>query len=286
MRIGIYTNPERDQGCVVSRHLAQLILQHGAIPVVDEKCLGVSFSDIVGVEIDNYSSSDILMTLGGDGTFLSAVHLSGCQDIPIVGVNLGSVGFLQEILPEQLENAVIRLIASDYYIERRMMLSVSCYDPTGQHIETNLSMNDAVVSRGGSSRILTLDLTIDGVVLERVPGDGMIMSTPTGSTAYALAAGGPIVHPQLEIMMITPICPHTLHNRSYLASKTSEIVVEIVDYPHQALLAIDGRRDIYLTSGSRVVVHQADRYLQLIRLGPDNFFADLPQKIHMRGKAR
>lgn len=286
MRIGIYTNPERDRGCVVSRRLAELIVQHGGTPVVDEQRLGVSFSDIPGVESAGYGSSDILMCLGGDGTFLSAVHLPGSQNIPIIGVNLGSVGFLQEILPGQLEPAVERLLKRDYYIDRRMMLTVSSFDHEGRLIETNLSMNDVVVSRGGSSRILTLDLTIDGVVLERVPGDGMILSTPTGSTAYALAAGGPIVHPGLEMIMITPICPHTLHNRSYLTASGSEVVVEIIDYPYQALLAIDGRRDIYLNSGSRVVVRKADRYLQLIRLSPDNFFADLPQKIHMRGKAR
>ncbi len=286
MRIGIYTNPDRDRGCIVSKRLAKIIHQQGGIPVVDEQCLGVSFSDIPGVEVANYSTSEILMCLGGDGTFLSAVHLPGCQHIPIIGVNLGSVGFLQEILPDRLETAVTRLLNNDFYIDRRMMLTVSSYDKTGALIETNLSMNDAVVSRGGSSRILTLDLTIDGVVLERIPGDGMILSTPTGSTAYALAAGGPIVHPKLEMMMITPICPHTLHNRSYLTSSESEVIIEIIDYPYSALLAIDGRRDIELQSGSRVVIRKADRYLELIRLSRDNFFADLPSKIHMRGKTR
>ncbi|MBP1757249.1 MAG: hypothetical protein H6Q62_105 [Firmicutes bacterium] len=286
MRIGIYTNPNRDIGCELSRQLATLISRHGATPVVDEVMLGVKFSDIQGVDVADYSTSDILICLGGDGTFLSAVHLSGCQDIPIIGVNLGSVGFLLEIKPENIESDIQRLIAGDYYIERRMMLSVNCFDQSGQLIESGLSMNDAVVSRGGKSRILTLDLTIDGVVLERIPGDGMIISTPTGSTAYSLSSGGPIVHPQLELMIITPICPHTLHNRSYLTSSTSEVVIEIIDYPYQALLAIDGRRDIYLNSGSRVVIGKADRYLQLIRLGPDNFFADLPEKIHLRGKTR
>lgn len=286
MRIGIYTNPNRDIGCELSRKLAAIISRNGATPVIDEATLGVVFSDIPGVEIAGYSTSDILVCIGGDGTFLSAVHLAGCQNIPIIGVNLGSVGFLLEIKPENIEADIRRLISGDYYIERRMMLSVNCYDQSGQLIESGLSMNDAVVSRGGKSRILTLDLTIDGVVLERIPGDGMIISTPTGSTAYSLSSGGPIVHPQLELMIITPICPHTLHNRSYLTASTSEVVIEIIDYPYQALLAIDGRRDIYLNSGSRVVIHKADRYLQLIRLGADNFFADLPEKIHLRGKVR
>ena len=283
MRIGIYTNPSKDQGCVLSRKLATMIYRQGAIPVVDEACLGVVFSDIKGVDVADYATSDLLMVLGGDGTFLSAVHLPGCQDIPIIGVNLGSVGFLQEIMPETLEAAVRRLISGDYYIERRMMLAVCCYDQDGSLIERILSMNDAVISRGGKSRILTLDLMIDGVHLERIPGDGMIFATPTGSTAYSLSAGGPIVHPQLDLMLITPICPHTLHNRSYMTSSSSEVAIEIIDYPFPALLAIDGRREIYLQSGSKVVVSKANRYLQLIRLGPDHFFANLPKKIHLRG---
>ena len=286
MRIGIYTNQDKDKDCLLSRELTRLIVRQGGIPVVDEQCLGQKFSDIDGVDIASYETSDLIMVLGGDGTFLSAVHLPGCQDIPIIGVNLGSVGFLQEIRPENLEEAVERLISGDYYIDRRMMLSVSVHDAKGQLVESGLSMNDAVISRGGKSRILTLDLTIDGVFLERIPGDGMILSTPTGSTAYSLSAGGPIVHPRLELLLITPVCPHTLHNRSYLTSSTSEVVIEIVDYPYQALLAIDGRREISLNSGDRVVVRKADRTLQLIRLSPDHFFADLPGKIHLRGKTR
>jgi len=286
MRIGIYTNQDKDKDCLLSRELAGLIVRHGGTPVVDEQCLGQKFSDISGVDISSYETSDIILCLGGDGTFLSAVHLPGCQAIPIIGVNLGSVGFLQEIRPENLEAAVVRLLAGDYELDRRMMLSVSVHDMNGNLVESGLSMNDAVISRGGKSRILTLDLTIDGVFLERIPGDGMILSTPTGSTAYSLSAGGPIVHPGLELMLITPVCPHTLHNRSYLTSCTSEVVIEIVDYPYQALLAIDGRREINLNSGDRVVVRKADRSLPLIRLSPDHFFADLPGKIHLRGKTR
>jgi NAD+ kinase len=286
MRIGIYTNPDKDFDYGVSVKLAAIILRYGSIPVVDETCADTVLALQPGVVVADYSTSDLLVCLGGDGTFLSAVHLPGCQDIPIIGVNLGSVGFLQEILPENLETAVKSLIAGQFYIDKRMMLSVDIYDAGGKLIESGLSMNDAVISRGGKSRILTLDLSIDGVLLERIPGDGMILSTPTGSTAYSLSAGGPIVHPQLSLLLITPICPHTLHNRSYLAAETSEVVITIVDYPFQALLAIDGRREVYLNSGSKVVIRKADRCLPLVRLGPDHFYANLPAKIHLRGRTR
>ncbi len=286
MRIGIFSNPDKDPNYAVAVRLAAMIVRHGAIPVIDQASEDTVLAKVRGIEVADYAVCDLLVCLGGDGTFLSAVHLPGCQTTPIIGVNLGSVGFLLEIKPENLEAAVKCLVAGQYYIDKRMMLAVKVFDADGQLIEDGLSMNDSVISRGGKSRILTLDLSIDGILLERIPGDGMIISTPTGSTAYSLSAGGPIVHPQLSLLLITPICPHTLHNRSYLAADTSEVVISIVDYPFQALLAIDGRREVYLNSGSQVVISKANRYLPLIRLGPDHFYADLPAKIHLRGKSR
>lgn len=286
MRIGIYSNPDKDINYAVSVRLAQIVLRYGAFPVIDATYAETILAKVEGVEIAAYDTVDLLVCLGGDGTFLSAVHLPGCQATPIIGVNLGSVGFLLEIKPEDLETAIKSLVRGRYYIDKRMMLNVQVFDREGRLIEEGLSMNDAVISRGGKSRILTLDLAIDGVLLERIPGDGMILATPTGSTAYSLSAGGPIVHPQLALILITPICPHTLHNRTYLAAETSEIVITIVDYPFQALLAIDGRREVYLNDGNQIVIRKADRFLPLVRLGPDHFYADLPAKIHLRGKTR
>ena len=286
MRIGLYSNPDKDPAYRVARQAAALIRQHGAVSVTGPASRDTALGADPLVEVAEYSGCDIIICIGGDGTFLSMVHQKGCESIPLVGVNLGSVGFLPEILPDGLEEAISRLVSGSYHIEQRMMLEVSCYNARRELLERGCALNDAVVSRGGSSRILTLDLTINKENIDLIPGDGLIISTPTGSTAYSLSAGGPIIQPELSLMLITPICPHTLHNRSYIAADTSRVLVGICDYPGKALVAIDGREDIYIESGGSVVVQKSPRALNLIRLGSDNFYAALSQKIQARGRTR
>lgn len=286
MRIGIYSNPDKDPSFQVASRAAGLINNAGSTCVVDSSYQNTALSSLPGMESADYATCDMLVCMGGDGTFLSAVHLAGCEKTPIIGVNLGSVGFLPEILPENLDQAIRQLLNGQFRIERRMMLDVLCYDAQQQLLESGFALNDAVISRGGKSRILTLELAINQETVDRIPGDGLIVSTPTGSTAYSLSAGGPIIHPELALMLITPICPHTLHNRSYIAADSSRVIVRICDYPFQALLAIDGRQEIYLNNDSSIVIRQSERALSLIRLGSDNFYATLPQKIHARGKTR
>ena len=284
MRIGLYANPDKDIAFATARKAAALISDGGGISVVSTQYLDTPLSKAPGVVVDTYANCDLLLCLGGDGTFLSAVHLPGCEHVPIVGINLGSVGFLPEVQPEQLDLAISRLLQKRYRIEERMLLDVRCFDQENNLLERGFALNDAVISRGGKSRILMLDLKINHEMVERIPGDGLIISTPTGSTAYSLSASGPIVHPDLDLMLITPICPHTLHNRSYVTPADSAVMVYICDYPYYAVLAIDGRQDIDLASGCSIIVKQAQRKLQMIRLGDDRFYATLPQKIQARGK--
>ena len=283
MRIGLYANPIKDRAYQVTSHAAALIQSLGATAVIGPLDRDTILSEVPGVMVGEYSSCDVLLCLGGDGTFLSAVHLAGCSDIPIIGVNLGSVGFLPEILPEALDESIRQLIQGPVHHEHRMLLDVDCYDESDTLVESGFALNDAVISRGGMSRILTLDLMINHETVERIPGDGLIISTPTGSTAYSLSAGGPIIHPELRLLLITPICPHTLHNRSYIASDSSQVVVRIVDYPYKAVVAIDGRQEIELESGGTVVIRRSDHSMKLIRLGHDRFYTTLPQKVHARG---
>lgn len=284
MRIGLYANPDKDPQYRVTEAAAKQICALGAEAVVGTTDGAPEMPEIPGTTRGEYSQCDCLISLGGDGTFLSAVHLPCCSGIPIIGVNLGSVGFLPEILPDQLDQALEHLVNQPWNIEKRMMLSVSCYDKNGCLVETGNALNDAVISRGGHSRIVNLQLTIDHDTVDRIPGDGLIVSTPTGSTAYSLSSGGPIIHPELMLMLITPICPHTLHNRSYIASEKSRVTIKLCEYPYKAVLAIDGRQEVYLESGSTVVIERSERCLKIIRLGPDHFYATVPRKIHARGR--
>lgn len=286
MRIGLFSNPDKDPDYQVAIQAARFIRDSGAVAIASSDYANTTLADSSLVELADYTTCDLAICLGGDGTFLSLVHLVGCDSVPLIGVNLGSVGFLPEILPDRLQSAIKRLVAGDYHLEKRMMLEVSCYDQHQKLLGEGFALNDAVVSRGGSARILTLDLTINQENVDRIPGDGLIISTPTGSTAYSLSAGGPIIHPELSLILITPICPHTLHNRSYIASDSSRIVVGISEYPCDALVSIDGRREIYVASGGSVVIRRSPDPLKMIRLGNDNFYVALPQKIQARGRSR
>jgi NAD+ kinase len=167
MRIGLYSNPDKDLDFQFARKAAAIISSQGSLSVMDLHNQDTSLAEDPNIEMAEYSSCDLLICLGGDGTFLSAVHIHGCESIPIIGVNLGSVGFLPEILPDRLEEAIKAILSGQYHIEHRMMLDVECYDTNQNLLETGFALNDAAISRGAKSRILTLALTIDQVTRRR-----------------------------------------------------------------------------------------------------------------------
>lgn len=284
MRIGIYANPEKDSQYRTACHAAALIRKAGSEAVADHHHQNTPLEDAVDALVMDYSDCDAMLSFGGDGTFLSVVHLPGMKDVPMAGVNLGSVGFLPEIQPQAIEAAISKLLSGQYRLETRMMLEVSSFDAQGQLLDQRDALNDAVISRGGMAPILMLDLWINEEKVEQIPGDGLIVSAPTGSTAYSLSAGGPIVHPDLDLLLMTPICPHTLHNRSYIAPAESTVRVHVGTCPHPAVLSIDGRKEIRLASDCHVKIKKSKRYLNMIRFGDDRFYATLPRKIEARGK--
>lgn len=286
MRIGLYSNPDKDPGEAVACKAAAIILALGGVPVIDEASPESQLARVPGVRNGTYNSCDVLMCFGGDGTFLSAVHHHASQTVPLVGVNLGQVGFLPEIAPDEIEEGIRLLLQGTFTIERRMMLEVVALDPEGDMKGSGTALNDIVVTRGGKSRILTLELAIGNEQVDRIPGDGIIISTPTGSTAYSLSAGGPIIQPDLDLILITPICPHTLHNRSYITLSASTVDVKVDAYPFPVLLSIDGREELYLSQYDRIRVRRSATDLRLIRLGLRSFYATLSEKIAARGKSR
>lgn len=233
-----------------------------------------------------FRDCDLILSLGGDGTFLNAVHAAYPNDIPVAGVNLGSLGFLAEILPDQLEDGLKRLVSGDCSSAFRTVLDVCVLDAENRVLHRDFALNEAVLSRGHSPRILPIELWIDGGFTELVPSDGLMVSTPTGSTGYAMAAGGPIIQPSMELMLITPICPHTLHNRSYIIAPDSTVEFRIPYYPYHPVLSIDGQRDIRMDCTQSVLVRKAGQPLRVARLNTAAFFSDLPQKISGRGMIR
>ncbi len=284
MRIALYPNIERDPGFVVTRRLISCIIQEGATAVIENDIAPELLSD--GLVRDSYDTCDLLICLGGDGTFLSAAHHESAKYLPVTGVNLGSVGFLHEIDVDRLEEAVCLLVQRKYSIERRSLLASSCYDTGGHRTVFDEALNDVVLARGNPITSIIVGLEIDGERVEDLPGDGVIIATPTGSTAYSMSAGGPIIHPAAEVILITPICPHTLQNRSYITGIQSEITLRLISNQDGASLSVDGRIGRQMTTGSRVTVSVSDRKVQYIRLWDEDFFKTLPTKIHKRGLCR
>ena len=210
---------------------------------------------------------DALVSLGGDGTILRGIQYAVQWDVPLLGVNLGRKGFLAEIEPQGLEDALKRLINGDCAVEERPLLSASFGG------ETWLALNDVVVSRGGYARLIGVETLVDGEMAGRYLADGVIVTTPTGSTGYSLSAGGPVVSPRVDCMVVTPICAHSLQHRPIVVGGSSVIRLELDNDDEQtASLQVDGQSRATLTAGMSVEIARSERKARFIRVQPEQFF--------------
>ena len=214
---------------------------------------------------------DVLIALGGDGTLLSGLDEAMRMDAPMLGVNLGHVGFLTEIEPDQIEEAVRRLAEGDYREEQRMIIQAEGYDRFG--------LNDVTFTRAlTSTRILTLTVYADGKVIQRFSGDGLIVATPTGSTGYSMSAGGSLVLPGVDLMLLTPICAHTPHAKPMIVPAGTRVEVELNE-ECEAVMAMDGQYLGTLPAGGRAAVFRAEKPVRFIRLNEEDFFGRLKSKL-------
>ncbi len=214
---------------------------------------------------------DVLVALGGDGTMLRAGHLAAPCGVPVLGINLGRFGFLIEVQRDQWRRALERLLAGDFRLERRMMLAVSLYRD-GQVAQQWDVVNEAVICRGRAVRPVRLSAYVDGLLLTHYVADGLIVATPTGSTAYALAAGGPILPPELRNILLVPVAPHLSVDRAVvLAEGSSVAVVPHVD--HEVVISIDGQDPVNLQPGDEVHLRAGEHSLLFVRFqGPEYFY--------------
>ena len=244
----------------------------------------------VSFSIEDNASYDCAIALGGDGTILQVSRDLREHDIPIVGVNLGTLGFLTEVEPEQVENMLSRLMKDDYEIEERMNLygnvckkDVDNSDGMLYDVHEDVALNDIVITRAGYSRVIGLRLYVNGKVIENYEADGVIISTPTGSTGYNLSAGGPIVSPKTDIIIVTPISPHSLASKSIVLSGDDEIVIEILKMRkaqrEEAIVSFDGQPGIELAPCDRIRIRKASQTTRMIKLFDVSFYEVLRNKI-------
>ena len=215
-----------------------------------------------------------IVSIGGDGTLLRACQVGAIHGLPILGVNVGHLGFLAEIELEQLDASCRRLAAGEYTLESRMMLEARCRG------DAHLALNDVVLSRGGYARLITVDAYVGDDLIGRYAADGLIVASPTGSTGYSLSAGGPIISPELECMLLAPICAHSLQHRPVVISVQREIALQLPgDETRQVQLSIDGQTVSQLAPDDRVTVRRSDRTAQFIRFAPRNYFQLISRKL-------
>ena len=227
-------------------------------------------------------AADLAVVLGGDGAILSAARRLGCNQVPVVGVNLGKLGFLAELTPAQFREHFGAILNGQYRASPRMMLACALHRG-GQRVAEHLALNDVVVSRGALSRLITFDLLVDGRHTTTYNGDGVVVSTPTGSTAHSLSAGGPVLDPRLEAMVITPLCPHTLTNRPVVLPASQEIELRAAVTPVDVGLTVDGQVYEEMFQGDRVVVRRAAATVQLVDLGLRTYYDTLREKLQWGG---
>jgi NAD+ kinase len=224
---------------------------------------------------------DALITFGGDGTLLRGARLLSGRETPILGVNLGRVGFLTTATRDSLDAALESLVTGKFKIERRQALRAAIRDAEGETRATQMAVNDVAVHKGGVARVIRVNVFIQGENVGPYSADGIIVATPTGSTAYSLSAGGPIVVPGVEAIIVTPIAAHTLAVRPLVVPATYRVVIEpIAGWSDDLLVSFDGQTGTTLAPGESVDVCRADHRVCLIRLGGDGFFGRMRQKLH------
>ena len=246
-------------------------------------------ADLVAVDLAMDRSlaeldADVVVILGGDGAILSAARRMGKRQKPAIGVNLGKFGFLAEVSPSDFRERFADIAAGRFALSERMMLACSLRRGR-RHVADFLALNDVVVSRGALSRLVTVGLAIDGARATTYNSDGVIVSTPTGSTAHSLSAGGPVLDPAIEAVVVTPICPHTLTNRPVVLPATARIELVADETPVDVGLTVDGQVYHQIERGDRVAVVRAGVKFKLIDLGLRSFYETLREKLNWGGSA-
>ena len=224
------------------------------------------------------SKADVLLVLGGDGTMLNAARLAGERSIPILGVNMGGLGFLTEVQLENLYPSLERVFANDFVLDERLMLRTHIHRH-GETVARGVVLNDVVISKGTLARMIELKIAIQGRFVTNLRGDGLIVSSPTGSTAYSLSAGGPIIDPAVHSLILTPICPHTLTHRPLIVPGNAEIDVTLTSKDDGAMATLDGQVGVAITQGDTVMIQTSEHRTRLIRFPESNYYDVLREKL-------
>jgi len=277
-RLGVIANLQRPGADEVILRLTQWCRKHNVpVALCDEMSTSDIDSDLAMPRDQLAANSDVILSMGGDGTLLATARLLGDSGVPILGINIGSLGFLTDQTPNDLETTLRRLIEDDYEIQERMVLTAGIVDADEE--EKHYALNDVVIGRN-DIRMITLALYSNGDYICSYAADGLILATPTGSTAYSLAAGGPILNPQMDAIIATPIAPHSLASRPLVFDAGEVLTLEMTSQTDVAVMTIDGQVSRRLRKGDRVRVRKAHYCARLVRFQESSFYNVLRSKLH------
>lgn len=288
MKIILCPNPFRDRGLKTAQVAGKILTDAGAEVVY---CFPFFVDNFTLAELDPQSvtkdikgelpDADFLVCFGGDGTILHAAKDASAVNVPVVGVNMGSVGFMAELEQDQLSE-LVKLVKGEYSLDPRMLMDVRVIRE-GRTLYRSVALNDAVITKGAVARVIELNIYGDKTLITNMFGDGVIVATPTGSTAYSLSAGGPIVEPSAENIIVTPISAHMLQAKAMVLDRNRCIEVSVPKYSRKtAYLSVDGGKAFKLFAGDVVEMVRSGRKLNLVKLTGKNFYEIMNQKLERR----
>lgn len=277
--IGLVVNADKQDALGLASELAEWLAAKGVSVLIEQEPAGLIDRPDIAAHQDAVSSTDLVVVLGGDGTILRAARAAAPKGTPILGVHFGQYGFITEIQPDNAKAALERTLRGDYDVSERMMLQATLIRD-GKEMGRYTALNDAVVAKGPLARLLNLETYVCERYIATYAADGIIVSTPTGSTAYSLSAGGPVVNPHVDVLIVTPICPHTLSARSLVApgSESVQIVTECTD-GDIVTLTIDGQIGVPLRCSDKVDVVRAPFPAKIVVWDPWSFYEKLQSRL-------
>lgn len=284
VKTGLIVNEERDKNLLITKKLVNYLLEKGInIFLTEDTIVKFPESELIHTLAEPYKELDMFFSLGGDGTLLRATRLASPHGIPICGINLGGLGFLTQIGIEEIDQYLPQILTNDYQIEERMMLSGYIFRK-GKKKGTFYCLNDVVVSKKLFARLVDLEMFINEEYVIQYAADGLIISTSTGSTAYSLSAGGPIIYPDIKTIIVTPICPHTLSARTLVVHHNDHIKIIIRSKEQEVMLTIDGQQGFDLEENDVIAIYKSRYKTQLVTFPGKSFYSILRRKLKWSGR--
>ena len=279
MRIAVFPNVDKPNAGAVLDRIFQFFSERDVqlmLPMDEARFFRCA--ETYGVENIEQAPADMALSLGGDGTLLGVCHRYGRNAVPVCGINIGTLGFMADIELDELEDRLEKILVGGYYIEQRLLLA-GFVKSNGRERFLGNAINDVVVTKGGMARMLRLGLSINETHLMDYKADGIIVASPTGSTAYSLSAGGPIMNPTIQALLVTPICAHTFNMRPLVVNEHDVIHIHIAAVHQDILVTFDGQESFHLLPGDEVVVRKAQQSARIVKFEDQDYYRILRTKL-------